>query len=119
MNNIKWCFIGASRIARKVASELKESGNFNIKTVYNRTKEKGLKFAQDFNAEYFPNVEDAIKDVDFVYIALNNDLHYKYAKIALENKKESSYVSIEDTLNIMKLLDNIRDLIDLKFKDLE
>lgn len=110
MNNIKWCFIGASRIARKVASELKESGNFNIKTVYNRTKEKGLKFAQDFNAEYFPNVEDAIKDCDFVYIALNNNLHYKYAKIALENKKNvfmekpftiNSYEA-EELINIAK-----------------
>ena len=87
MKPFNWCFIGASKIAYKVADEIIKGNNCRIISVWNRTYEKALAFANKYNAKAYKNVIAAIKDkdVDGVYIALTNDQHFKYMKLCIDN----------------------------------
>lgn len=84
-----WCFIGAGKIARKVAKEVVTIKGHRIVAVYNRTKEKALSFSKKYRAKVYDTALEAINDpdVDGVYIATNNDTHFSFMKMCLENKK--------------------------------
>lgn len=89
MKKFGWCFIGAGRIAQKCAQEILKGDNCYIASVWNRTHSKAVDFAKNYHAVAYENVIDAINDpnVDGVYIALTNDLHYEYMKLCIEHHK--------------------------------
>ncbi|MBR0295586.1 MAG: Gfo/Idh/MocA family oxidoreductase [Bacilli bacterium] len=84
-----WCFIGAGKIADIVAKDMVESKINRVFSVWNRTYEKSIKFAEKYHAKVYKNVEEALNDplVDGVYIALTNDLHFEYMKKCIEHHK--------------------------------
>lgn len=89
MKAFGWCFIGAGSIASKVAKELMQSSNNRIVSVWNRTHQKAIEFANAYGAKAYENVIDAISDpnVEGVYIALTNDQHYEYMKLCIAHHK--------------------------------
>lgn len=89
MKKFGWCYIGAGAIAFKTARELMQKENNRIVSVWNRTHQKALDFAKEFNAKAYERVEDAINDpeVEGVYIALTNDKHYEYMKLCIAHHK--------------------------------
>lgn len=84
-----WCFIGAGSIAFITAREVCKSDYNNVYSVWNRTYEKAERFGKEFNTKVYKNVEDALNDpeVDGVYIALTNDLHFEYMKKCIKHHK--------------------------------
>ena len=87
--SFNWCFIGAGKIARKVAKEAMTIEGHKIVSVYNRTKEKALSFAKAYHSKVYDTALEAINDpqVDGVYIATTNETHFSFAKLCLENHK--------------------------------
>lgn len=87
--SFNWCFIGAGKIARKVAKEVVTNPGHKIVSVYNRTKAKAVSLANLYQARVYENAFDAINDpnVDGVYIATTNETHFSFTKLCLENHK--------------------------------
>lgn len=87
--SFNWCFIGAGKIAKKVAKEVVTNPDHAIVSVYNRTKSKAESFAKMYNSTVYETVLEAINDprVDGVYIATTNDTHFNFCKLCLENHK--------------------------------
>ena len=85
--DFNWCFIGAGNIARRVAKELVTNQGHHIVSIYNRTKEKAISFGKTYSSRVYDTALEAIKDerVNAVYIATNNNTHYQYIKLCLEN----------------------------------
>lgn len=85
--SFNWCFIGAGKIAQKVAKELVSNPGHTIVSVYNRTKSKAEDFAKIYNSKVYESALEAILDpqVDGVYIATTNDTHFSFTKLCLEN----------------------------------
>lgn len=58
--------------------------------VYSRKQETGAKFASENNIEkVYTNLQEMMndKEIDAIYVASPNSLHYDHAKLALENNK--------------------------------
>jgi len=61
-----------------------------VVSVYSRTEEKGKKFADDYNVDYYStSMEDAIRqdNVDVVCISLPNHLHEEAVMLCVKHKK--------------------------------
>jgi predicted dehydrogenase len=90
MKNIRWGILGAGRIARKFAADLKLVPDAELIAIGSRTKES----ADDFNAE-FPvkychySYEELAQnpEVDVIYIATPHNLHYENTLLCLLNNK--------------------------------
>ena len=79
--NIVRSFLGAVKLLKY---------KFTLTTVCSRTYERGLAFGEDFGCTDITtdiNVLAKRKDVDAVYIASPNSLHYEHALLMLKNKK--------------------------------
>ena len=85
MEKFRWAFIGAGTLAKKVAEEITASGRHEIASVYTRSYEKCVPFAQKYQAHPAKTAEEAISlsGVDGVYIVTPHNSHYEYAKLAL------------------------------------
>ncbi|MCQ2479724.1 MAG: Gfo/Idh/MocA family oxidoreductase [Clostridia bacterium] len=86
---IKFGVIGTGWIAEEFVKGTQLVDGLEFSAVYSRSKEKGEKFASPFGgAEIFDNIDDfAHSDIDAVYIASPNSLHYSQSKLMLENGK--------------------------------
>lgn len=81
-----WCFIGAGRLAEKVAKQITRSGRHRVASVYARRPEQCQEFALPYGALSCASAAEAIAapGVDAVYIVTPHSTHYEYAKLALE-----------------------------------
>ena len=64
--------------------------NVDVTAVYSRTQEKASEFANKYNIEKtYTSIEDMLKDdeIDTIYVASPNSLHYTYSLQALQAKK--------------------------------
>lgn len=86
MNKFKWCFIGTGSLAKQVASQLNKSGRHEIVSCYTRNYQKGANFAKKYGGTAYDTPEKAImaEGVEAVYVVTPHNVHYKYAKTALE-----------------------------------
>lgn len=85
---IKLGILGTGWAANKIAETIqKTSSNFSIFAVGSRNKENGQKFATQYNIPNIYNYDELLANsqINLVYIALPNNLHYEYAKKALLN----------------------------------
>ena len=85
-----WCFIGTGKLAKKVAKQLIATKRHDVVSCFTRNFEKGQLFASKLpNCKAYEKVIDAINDpnVDGVYIVTPHNAHFRYARIALINKK--------------------------------
>jgi predicted dehydrogenase len=89
LDKFKWAYIGAGSIANTTAKSIMKSGNHEIVSVWNRTKLKAEKFAEQFGSTVYDKAEDAMNDprVEGVYISVTADQHEKYVLMALSYRK--------------------------------
>lgn len=86
MNPFGWCFIGTGRLADQVAKQLATSADHKILSCYTRDFQKAQAFAQAYGATAYERAEDAIlaPGVEGVYIVTTHNVHFRFAKMALE-----------------------------------
>lgn len=85
MSKFRWAYIGSGNIANSTAKEIIK-GNHIITSVYGRSFDKAIDFANKYNAQAFDNFDKAVNrdDVDGVYIATPHTSHVDYAVRAME-----------------------------------
>ena len=93
MKKINWGIIGLGKIAQTFSEGFFYTNNSRLLAISSKTDEKLEKFKKRFdirNSYIFKNYEELIncKDVDLVYIALPNNLHYKWITKAIEKNKK-------------------------------
>ncbi|HAL19280.1 MAG TPA: oxidoreductase, partial [Ruminococcaceae bacterium] len=87
---VRLATVGTSAITEKFLSAARKTGRFELVTCYSRTGEKGEAFAK---AQGFKgcctDISELAKnpDINAVYIATPNSLHYAQSRIFLENGK--------------------------------
>ena len=86
---VKFAVIGTGWIAEEFVKGTELVDGLKFSAVYSRSKEKGKAFAEPFGgAEVFDDINALAKsDVDAVYIASPNSLHYEQSRLMLQNGK--------------------------------
>jgi predicted dehydrogenase len=87
---IKFGTVGTGWITTSFIEAAKLSEQLALVAVYSRTEDKAQKLADKYNAPtYFTNLEDMAKsnEIEAVYIASPNSLHFEQATTFLKNKK--------------------------------
>lgn len=86
---VKFGVIGSGWIAEEFVKGSRLVDGFVFSAMYSRTYEKGKEFADKFGGVpvYTYMNEFAKSDIDAVYIASPNSLHYSQSKLMLENGK--------------------------------
>ena len=86
---IKFGVLGSGWIAEEFVKGAALVDGFVFSAMYSRTYEKGKEFADQFGgAPVYTDLEEFAKsDIDAVYIASPNSLHYSQSKLMLENGK--------------------------------
>ncbi|MBK8805308.1 MAG: Gfo/Idh/MocA family oxidoreductase [Bacteroidales bacterium] len=87
---VKWGIIGLGKIAGKFAEGLKFVDNAVLYAVASSSHLRAEEFAKEFSVlNYSDSYEAMVKlpELDVVYIASNNNLHYEHVKLCLENNK--------------------------------
>ncbi|MBY0148537.1 Gfo/Idh/MocA family protein [Neobacillus niacini] len=82
--------VGTGWITASFIEAAKHSGKLNLTGVYSRTVEKAKELAHTYNAEhYFTDLEEMAKspEIQAVYIASPNSVHFEQALTFLKNKK--------------------------------
>ncbi len=116
MNDIiKWGIIGLGNIANEFAKSFNNVKNAKLTAIASNNQKKLLKFKDDFNIDHNHCYEDYEKllnqdEIDIVYIALPNFLHFKWIMRALENNKrilieKPAFLNQEQAHNIKKKVD--------------
>ncbi|MBR6531491.1 MAG: Gfo/Idh/MocA family oxidoreductase [Clostridia bacterium] len=86
---IKYGVIGSGWIAEEFVKGAETVDGMKFAAMYSRTYEKGIEFAEKFGCKnVFTDLEEFAKsDIDAVYIASPNSLHYSQSKLMLEHGK--------------------------------
>lgn len=86
---IKYGVIGTGWIAEEFVKGAQLCEDMELAAVYSRSKEKGEAFAAPFGgAKIFDDINEfAASDIDAVYIASPNSLHYPQSKLMLKSGK--------------------------------
>ena len=86
---IRFGVIGTGWIAEEFVKGAQLVDGLKFSAVYSRSREKGAAFAEPFGgAEIYDDINRfAESDIDAVYIASPNSLHYSQSKFMLENGK--------------------------------
>ncbi|MDA9753514.1 Gfo/Idh/MocA family oxidoreductase [Candidatus Pelagibacter sp.] len=92
MRKLNWGIIGLGRIAEIFSEGFSEVNSARLLSVASKDKSKLEKFKKIYNLEerfLFERYEDLIncKDIDIVYVALPNSLHYHWVLKIIENNK--------------------------------
>jgi len=115
MEKLNWGIIGLGRIADSFSNGFFDAKNANLIAVASRDNKKLYKYKETFNLEtkfLFNNYYDLIKckDVDIIYLALPNNLHYYWALKIIENNKnilleKPATLSVLEAVSISKSLE--------------
>jgi len=89
MDEIKLGIIGSNFVSDWLCESVAESSGIVCHAVYSRTHERGSDFASKYSIpNVYTNMEEfLVSDIDAVYIASPNFLHYEQAKLAIEHGK--------------------------------
>jgi predicted dehydrogenase len=90
MKTVRWGILGAGRIARKFASDLKLVENAELIAIGSRSKESAGEFSIEFPVKYcHQSYLDLVQnpEVDVVYIATPHNLHYENTLLCLQYNK--------------------------------
>ena len=125
---IGFATIGTSKITRKFLSAAKECEGFKLVAVYSRDIKKAEQFAGEQGAERFYDSLDMLvadKDVEAVYVASPNYMHYKHVMKLLKAGKHvfcekaiaSNYAEAEEMFRTAQerhlvLLEAVRPVFD-------
>lgn len=87
MNEIKLGTIGSGVIVRSILDAVQVTSGISLEAVYSRTEKAGRELADAYGAtKVYTQLEGLFSDpdVNFIYVASPNNLHYQQAKQALE-----------------------------------
>jgi len=87
---IRFAVIGTNWITRQFVDAAHETGKYKLTAVYSRTLEQAQMFASDYPVEHlFTSLDELAQspDVDAVYIASPNSLHFPQTRLFLSHKK--------------------------------
>ncbi|HGK7505017.1 Gfo/Idh/MocA family protein [Kluyvera cryocrescens] len=87
---IRFAVIGTNWITRQFVDAAHETGKYKLAAVYSRSLEQAQSFANDYPVEHlFTSLEAMAQsdDVDAVYIASPNSLHFPQTELFLRHKK--------------------------------
>ncbi|HVW97155.1 MAG TPA: Gfo/Idh/MocA family oxidoreductase [Mucilaginibacter sp.] len=90
MKTVKWGILGAGRIARKFASDLKLVGDAEPIAVGSRTQQSADAFADEFGIKYrHAGYEELARnpEVDVIYIATPHSFHHEHTILCLQHGK--------------------------------
>jgi len=90
MKTIRWGILGAGRIARKFATDLKLVEDAELIAIGSRSQESADKFGDEFAVKYRHNSYEALvqnPEVDVIYIATPHILHHENTLLCLQNNK--------------------------------
>lgn len=90
MEEIKLGTIGSGVIVRAILDSVKLTEGISLEAVYSRTEEKGRELANVYGAgKVYTDLDAFLSDeeMNFVYVASPNNLHYEQAKSALAHGK--------------------------------
>jgi predicted dehydrogenase len=90
MKTIRWGILGAGRIARKFASDLRLVENCELIAVGSRSKESAEEFSKEFPVQYSHYSYEALAqnpEVDVIYIATPHNLHHENTLMCLQHNK--------------------------------
>ena len=82
--------IGSGAIVEKIIENIQMTKSLQVTAVYSRNEEKGRALAQPRGIlKVYTNLEDMLKDpeIDIIYVASPNSLHYEHGKAALMHGK--------------------------------
>ena len=114
MKQVNWGIIGLGKIALKFAESFNFTDNARIKGITSKDEKKLEYFKTKFQIEEkycFKNYEELVDcdEIDIVYIALPNSLHYEWIDKCIEKNKKI-LVEKPSTLNFLEI-----EKIDQKF----
>lgn len=87
---IRWGILGAGRIARKFASDLKLVSDAQLVAIGSRSMESAEEFAAEFPLQYKHDSYEALaanENVDVIYIATPHNLHHENTLLCLLHNK--------------------------------
>ena len=118
MKEVNWGIIGLGNIALKFSENLIKSKNSKLFAIASKDKNKLDKYQNKFcinSKNCFNNYEDLIncQNLDIIYIALPNTLHFEWIKECI-NKKRNLLVEKPATLNYLQAK-TINTLLEKKF----
>ncbi|HZY38058.1 MAG TPA: Gfo/Idh/MocA family oxidoreductase [Mucilaginibacter sp.] len=90
MKTIRWGILGAGRIARKFATDLKLVEDAELIAIGSRSQQSADDFAAEFPVKYRHDSYEALAqnpEVDVIYIATPHNLHHENTMLCLENSK--------------------------------
>ena len=92
MKKLNWGIIGLGAIAQKFSEAFIQTTNSTLLAISSNNSQKLENFKRQFFIEdrfVFKNYEDLIncKEVDIIYIALPNSLHFQWIKECIKNNK--------------------------------
>ncbi|OIK08163.1 oxidoreductase [Bacillus sp. MUM 116] len=82
--------VGTGWITTRFIEAAKHSGRLHLTAVYSRTEEKAKQLADTFNASHFYTdltTMASSAEIDIVYIASPNSVHFEQVQLFLKNKK--------------------------------
>jgi predicted dehydrogenase len=82
--------VGTGWITESFIKAAELSGQFHLQAVYSRTEEKAKKLAESYNTNtFYTSIEEMAQstEIEAVYIASPNSLHFEHALLFLKNKK--------------------------------
>ncbi|OCG09071.1 oxidoreductase [Gilliamella sp. wkB178] len=88
---IKLAIIGTNWITDKFIAAALQSQQYQLVAVYSRSLDKGRLFAQKYHIDsVYTDLDELAKNpqIDAIYIASPNSLHFNQAKLMLENGKD-------------------------------
>lgn len=86
---IRLATVGTSAITESFIGAALKTGRFTLSAVHSRDPLRGSLFAEKYGCKSFTDLESMAKDgeIDAVYIASPNSLHYPMSRLFLENGK--------------------------------
>ena len=107
---VKWGIIGLGNVAHEFANSFYNTKNAKLIAIASKSQSKLSKFKANFNIDISNCHNDYEKllnnnEVDIVYIALPNSLHYEWALKSLNSKKhilveKPAFINFKETKNI-------------------
>jgi predicted dehydrogenase len=82
-------FIGAGEVSILHAKAVKSIPEARLVGLWNRTTERAIQRAQDYNCRRYETPEELVKDpeIDAVFVLTDLDTHLPYARLAMEHGK--------------------------------
>lgn len=90
MKTIRWGILGAGRIARKFASDLKLVADAELIAIGSRSQETADTFGDEFDIQYRHSSYEALvenPEVDVIYVATPHNLHQENTLLCLQHNK--------------------------------